>query len=269
MTKNALRLLGLLPSHPRDFAAHLSGRMAQLAETLRNRDGSYDAVAFETAAEIVGNTLGVPVADFLDDQHARELAIQIEETQEQISSENPFPLELSADLHLARFSYALCRAMKPSVIVETGVAYGMTSAFILKALSVNGSGTLHSIDLPPLAHNADHFVGILVPEALRRNWILRRGTSRRILPLMLRELGRVDAFVHDSLHTRWNIRRELDIVTPYLGRQAFVLADDVDGNSAFASWVDTVLPTLSTTVREAAKKGLFGAAVFASDRPSV
>jgi hypothetical protein len=40
------------------------------------------------------------------------------------------------------------RSLKPRVIVETGVASGLSSAHILRALAANGTGTLHSIDLP-------------------------------------------------------------------------------------------------------------------------
>ena len=35
-------------------------------------------------------------------------------------------------------------------VVETGVAHGVTSRFILEALERNGRGFLWSIDLPPL-----------------------------------------------------------------------------------------------------------------------
>src|SRR5947207_14206936 len=44
--------------------------------------------------------------------------------------------------------YAVVRAFKPGVVVETGVSSGMSSAHILRALAENGKGTLHSIDLP-------------------------------------------------------------------------------------------------------------------------
>lgn len=44
--------------------------------------------------------------------------------------------------------YAICRIMKPDIVVETGVAQGVSTAFILKALSANNAGGLFSIDLP-------------------------------------------------------------------------------------------------------------------------
>ena len=44
--------------------------------------------------------------------------------------------------------YAAVRARKPSVVVETGVAAGLSSACILAGLQRNGMGELYSIDLP-------------------------------------------------------------------------------------------------------------------------
>jgi len=43
--------------------------------------------------------------------------------------------------------YAMVRALKPEVVVETGVANGVSSSFILKALDRNSRGRLYSIDL--------------------------------------------------------------------------------------------------------------------------
>ena len=121
----------------------------------------------------------------------------------------PFTTAHHADFSLARLCYIVCRLLKPDIVVETGVAYGVTTAFILKALESNGKGNLHSVDLPPLGKNAYKFVGYLVPEELKDRWVLHRGVSKRVLPKLLPQLKKVDIFVHDSLHTYWNIRYEL------------------------------------------------------------
>ena len=44
--------------------------------------------------------------------------------------------------------YLLVRKYRPSLVVETGVAQGVSSRFILEALKDNGEGKLISIDLP-------------------------------------------------------------------------------------------------------------------------
>src|SRR5205085_9625877 len=48
--------------------------------------------------------------------------------------------------------YALIRARRPSVIIETGVCNGVSSAVILTALERNQHGHLYSIDLPEFAN---------------------------------------------------------------------------------------------------------------------
>jgi hypothetical protein len=147
----------------------------------------------------------------------------------------PWGIGLNGDFTLARCLYIICRALKPTTVVETGVAYGVSSAFILEALSRNGAGTLQSIDLPPLAPDAGRYVGILVPERLRRHWHLHIGTSSRLLPTLVAR--GVDLFVHDSLHTYRNMGREFRTVWPHLPPGGIVVSDDIEGNPAFEELV--------------------------------
>src|SRR5215212_1124160 len=46
------------------------------------------------------------------------------------------------------YLYAVLRQLRPEVAVETGVANGFSTAFALLALERNGTGHLHSVDLP-------------------------------------------------------------------------------------------------------------------------
>lgn len=174
----------------------------------------------------------------------------------------PFTTAHNADFSLARLCYITCRILKPDIVVETGVAYGVTSAFILKALQVNDKGILYSIDLPPLGKDANNFVGYLVPEELKDRWVLHRGVSKRVLPNLLSQLKKVDIFIHDSLHTYWNIWRELQLVTPYLSRPAAVIADDIQNNVAFQEWVLKTKPSTWLTFQEENKDSVSGVAVF-------
>ena len=151
----------------------------------------------------------------------------------EIRDDDPFSPRWAADSLLARCCYLACRILEPAVVVETGVAYGVSSAFILKALGENGRGVLHSVDLPPMRQRYNEFWGIAVDEALRPRWSIHRGSSERILPGLLEEVGAVDLFLHDSLHTYRNIRRELEAVWPRLRAGGVILADDVERNRAF------------------------------------
>lgn len=168
----------------------------------------------------------------------------------------------SADFALARLCYLAARVSRPTNVLETGVAYGVTSTFILSALERNGTGWLHSIDLPPLGRDVDKFVGALIPDHLRHRWRLSRGVTRRVLPDLLAQLGTVDMFVHDSLHTYRNIKFELESVTPRLRQGAIVIADDIDENPAFKEWVQGRELAYSGVVQEERKTSLLGVALL-------
>jgi hypothetical protein len=130
-----------------------------------------------------------------------------------------------------RAVWCLTRHLRPTKVVETGVARGITTRFILAALARNGHGHLWSIDLPPPRLPALHEqIGIAVPKELRERWTYVRGSSRRRLPRLLASLGGIDLFVHDSRHSKRNLLFELERAWTSLADGSVVAADDVDLN---------------------------------------
>jgi predicted O-methyltransferase YrrM len=121
--------------------------------------------------------------------------------------------------------YSLVRAMRPSVVVETGVCYGASSEYILEALKDNGHGVLYSIDLgnSPDEPPNDFFVR----PALKDRWRLIIGDSRQELPPLLARLGQIDLFHHDSLHTYEHMMWEYETAFPYLGANGVLSSHDV------------------------------------------
>jgi len=167
-----------------------------------------------------------------------------------------------------RAIWLLIRALRPNVVVETGVAHGMTSRFILEALERNGCGKLWSVDLPPFNPESRREVGVAVDgERLRRRWVYVAGTTRRRLPALLSNLGPVDIFVHDSAHTDRNVAFEMGLAWDHLSAGGAVVVDDVDVNSAFKTFTEehaecfsrvcTAEP-LAPDPRRFNQKGLFG-----------
>lgn len=140
------------------------------------------------------------------------------------------------DPALVRAIWCLVRHLRPAEIVETGVGHGFTSRLVLEALVRNGHGRLSSIDRPPLDPAVKQGVGIAVPPPLRRDWQFLPGSSRRCLPALLARLGRIDLFVHDSLHTERNVRFELDRAWTALCPGGALVIDDIDSNAGFASF---------------------------------
>jgi hypothetical protein len=142
---------------------------------------------------------------------------------------------------MVRAVWCLVRHLKPIKVVETGVGRGFTSRMILDALERNGQGHLWSIDLPPVQAPELHAqIGSAVDPELRGRWTYLRGTSRQRLPKLLRVLGEIDLFVHDSRHTEQNVRFELDRAWVALRPGGAVVVDDIDMNWGFHSFQQTV-----------------------------
>jgi hypothetical protein len=258
----ALRLIALLPRAPREFYDRVHALVAMRAEAIGEERVRYQVTAFDRALEDLEHHLGGKARPAIAEAALSEIEAQVHQRIEALRPVAPFPLMHNADYTLARMAYIACRALRPTAVVETGVAYGVTSAFILKALEVNGHGELYSVDLPPLRRRSDEFIGAAIPEDLRARWRLHRGTGQRVLPTILPRLAGVGVFVQDSLHTLQNILAELRLVTPRLSQPSAVLVDDIQDNAAFARWVEQARPAYAAAVGEVEKPAVFGVAVL-------
>lgn len=142
---------------------------------------------------------------------------------------------LDADPSLGELVYALVRSLRPQVVLETGVASGVTSAYALAGLSDNGSGVLHSVDLPPLALYATGGVGVSIPAELRDRWVYHWGDSKRVLPAVLEQVGQnLRLFIHDSDHRYESMRWELETVADVLAPGGWLVVDDAGHHAAVA-----------------------------------
>jgi Methyltransferase domain len=241
--------VGLLTRDPRELIEVVVARAERAVEPLRARPSGGQRPLDQIVAELDGALAGDLQAILREDGLA-EIDAEVRERIERLRPTAPFPLAYNAAPSLARLCYALCRALRPAAVLETGVAYGVTSRFITKALALNGEGELHSVDRPPVRPGVEDYIGALVPDELRSRWTLHRGTSRRLLPGLLPQMEGLSLFVHDSLHTYRNISWELRTVTPHLTRPAAVLVDDPIGNRAFEHWVERSRPAVSAVVAE-------------------
>jgi predicted O-methyltransferase YrrM len=121
--------------------------------------------------------------------------------------------------------YLLVRSLLPEVVVETGVCYGESSAYILQALNENRRGVLYSIDLGNSADEppSDFFV----PKHLKERWHLIIGDCKQELPTLLASLEQIDLFHHDSLHTYEHMMWEYDTALPHLSHGGVLSSHDV------------------------------------------
>jgi hypothetical protein len=129
--------------------------------------------------------------------------------------------------------YLITRLTKPNWIIETGVSSGASSAYLLRALDDNKKGKLVSIDLPPDNLPSGKTVGWIVPDSLKSRWNLHIGDSKDFLDPVLSDIGKIDCFIHDSLHTYEHMIREFRTAWRYLRPGGFLLSHDVGVNEAF------------------------------------
>lgn len=188
-----------------------------------------------------------------------------DEVRERLRAPSGIERRHDGDAALVRLLHLLCRAMRPSTVMETGVGRGVTSAFVLQALHLNAHGHLWSIDLPPRRAKGSE-QGIAVPRRLHERWCLVVGSARRELPRVLSQAGALDLFVHDSLHTRRHMLWEFETAWTHLRPRGWIVSDDVEGNDAFfqiqerAAW--------SITVFQSGKLGrLIGLAMKPDEQP--
>jgi hypothetical protein len=150
--------------------------------------------------------------------------------------------------------YLLLRRNPVDIVIETGVAQGVSSFFLLNALETNRKGRLISIDLPnrspegrlypsgrrdPVYTKTGLEPGWLIPLNLRSRWELRLGPAQMLLP---RLEVQPDLFLHDSLHTPDHMRFELDWAYDNVKRGGFIACDDINWNNAFADFVNKHSP---------------------------
>jgi len=133
--------------------------------------------------------------------------------------------------------YMVVRKLKPETVVETGVMGGVSSTYILTALEENSHGKLYSIDLP---REEGKESGWLIPDGLKHRWELILGRSSEKLPPLLKELGAINIFFHDSEHSYQNMMWEYQTTWPYLKQGGVLLSDNIDDNNAFSDFCKAI-----------------------------
>jgi predicted O-methyltransferase YrrM len=124
--------------------------------------------------------------------------------------------------------YAIVRATRPALVLETGVDTGLGSALLLRALERNAEehapGTLISVDIR-------EDVGALVDAQLAARWTLVIDDSVAAIA----KLGaqKVGVFIHDSEHTYEHEAAELNAVRSIMAPGAVLISDNAHASAAF------------------------------------
>ena len=167
------------------------------------------------------------IIDFI--AKAKDLFCTVTKTQSNITSSR-----WNAEEQLFILLYSLIRANNSKLIIETGVANGITTNAIMKALEESGAnGELNSFDVLPETSKAYSGVG---------NWkfhLLKEKNAHKQIKSVVSSLPKVDVWVHDSNHGyRWQ-KFEYLLALSVLGKNGILISDDIDASSAWGDLAKT------------------------------
>lgn len=162
-----------------------------------------------------------------------ELAIRYSHSRTQYETHNGTNLDEEA----SKFIYFWVRLSKPKNVLETGVANGESTYYLLNAITKNGNGVLYSTDISSK-------VGNLLSETERNNWtliVLNRGNKKKQFTSVLNDIGNINLFLHDSDHSYGWQRFEYNCVLNHLDRKnSLLVSDDVDYSYAFLEFATEI-----------------------------
>lgn len=129
------------------------------------------------------------------------------------------------EIGLASFLFAYILTRKPLTVVETGVANGITTNTIMKALEITG-GILHSFDIDARTQNVYSGPG---------NWKfhLLSGNLKESLKSQIHNIGSVDLWIHDSNHGYSWQTAEYNLASRVLSFGGVLVSDDIDSSTAW------------------------------------
>jgi len=141
----------------------------------------------------------------------------------------------NAEQNLFSLLYSLICAKSPNLVVETGVANGISTNAIMNALeNSENSGTLHSFDVLPKTSKAYKGNG---------NWqfhLLNTAKAHSQLENEIQGLPKPTVWLHDSNHGyRWQ-KFEYLLAMKSLKKGGILISDDIDASPARAELARSV-----------------------------
>jgi hypothetical protein len=133
--------------------------------------------------------------------------------------------------------YSICEKLGVKNAIETGVAYGWSSAAILNSLSKRG-GKLISIDMPMLRQTDYNLIGIAVESRVQQNWDLVRKPDRYGLPRAISKMeSSLDLVHYDSDKSYYGRKWSQKLIWQNLSIGGIFISDDIEDNAAFMEFV--------------------------------
>lgn len=217
------------PKYYHYFFSLIKRKFLRNYDTIENRNQAFlwaaeNAVSYLKALDKVGlkgNVTGLDNKTILEGQILRK--------------ETSVKMGGAAHINLL---YDCVRLLKAKKIVETGVAYGWSSLAILSALNKNNDGKLYSVDMPYPGTKDTKDIGIVVPQYLRKNWlIIRKPDMPGIVEALDEAGGKIDLCHYDSDKSWWGRHYAYPILWNALNSKGLFISDDIQDNLYFADFV--------------------------------
>lgn len=122
---------------------------------------------------------------------------------------------------------------QPRIVVETGVAHGLSTRRILQAMELAGKSEdyrLHSVDIDPRVRSKE-LLG-------HPKWSFHLLAPSTNLETIFSDIGSVDLFLHDSEHSYDNQMYEYELAYSYLRPGGILLSDDISWSNAFKDFCE-------------------------------
>jgi hypothetical protein len=231
--RKIVRVLRALAADPIVAARALPGEWSQKRGTGPYAESDLDDAWYEHLHALLGSAWPCPETERLHELLADVTALL--SAQGIGTGRHTYGWYSDAEIALCQAIWCSVLHTRPKVVIETGVAHGVSSRIVLEALGRNERGHLWSIDLPhPLNRSVHAETGAAVTDSCRARWTYLEGQSRRILPPLVAEVGEVQLFIHDSLHTAKNTLFEMEQAASVMPVGGVLLVDDIRGHNAFA-----------------------------------
>jgi hypothetical protein len=121
--------------------------------------------------------------------------------------------------------YAIVRAVKPQLVVETGTEKGLGSLVLPEALIQNGSGRLITVDMEPSS-------GLLI--GAKYDGVIQRVIDDSLVAIS--QIDQIDLFIHDSDHSAEHEAQEFELLQSRLSVNGIVLSDNSHATTELAKW---------------------------------
>ena len=135
--------------------------------------------------------------------------------------------------------YFLTRKIKPKIILETGVAAGYSSNAFLEAIHKNKIGKLFSSDFPYFRlENPEQYIGIVVPNDLKKNWRLEVLGDNKNFEKFRYEFDKINFLFYDSDKRYLSKKKFFKKIDRYIDKDTNIIIDDLHNDSFFFEYIE-------------------------------